>query len=80
MRRPINGHEAFNRVKVGPWADKPEYDEVGAIIRYEQGELSYEEHLELFQHLVDNGHAWTLQSCYGREAARLLANDEITNL
>jgi hypothetical protein len=54
------------------------YDEIGAIIAYEQGELDDTAALELFQRLVDNGHAWTLQGHYGRTAARLIEAGLIT--
>lgn len=48
------------------------FDEVGAIIEFECGMLSEEGTLELFQHLIDNGHAWTLQGSYGRAARALI--------
>ncbi len=48
-------------------------DVTSAIIEYEQGDLSQERTLELFQHLVDTGLAWQLQGHYGRTAANLLA-------
>lgn len=49
------------------------FDEVGQIIAYEQGELDDEGVVELFQHLVDNGHAWSLQGHYGRTATMLIS-------
>lgn len=48
------------------------FDEVSAIIAYENGELDEEGAIELFQHLVDNGHAWSLQGSYGRTARALI--------
>ena len=45
---------------------------IDKIIAYEQGELSDEETLELFQTLVDNGMAWILQGSYGRQAMAFL--------
>ena len=47
-------------------------DIISAIIQYEQGELTEEETLDLFQELVNNGMAWTLQGHYGRTASFLL--------
>lgn len=54
------------------------YDEVGAVIAYEQGELSEEGTIELFQKLVDNGHAWSLQGSYGRTAVALIEAGLVT--
>ena len=48
------------------------YDQIGAIIAYETGELNEDETLELFQHLVNNGLAWSLQGHYGRTASYLI--------
>lgn len=55
-----------------PVGEDHSFDLVTAISRYEEGELGEEEMLELFQHLVDTGLAWSLQGSYGREAARLI--------
>ena len=42
------------------------------IIAFEQGELDGEDVIALFQRLIDNGMAWSLQGSYGRTAARLI--------
>lgn len=48
------------------------FDTVGQIIAYEEGELDEDETVGLFQHLVDNGQAWSLQGSYGRTATDLI--------
>lgn len=48
------------------------YNVLNNIIAYEQGELDEADTLELFQHLIDSGMAWTLQGHYGRTAQALI--------
>lgn len=53
-------------------------DITGKIIAYEQGDMSDEKEVELFQHLVDTGMAWQLQGMYGRQAMRLIEAGLVT--
>lgn len=56
----------------------PTFDLVDTIMRYEAGELSDTETLELFAHLITTGQAWQLQGHYGRGATYLVENGLIT--
>lgn len=48
------------------------FDEVDFLIAHEGGTTTQEEDIEGFQHLVDSGHAWTLQGYYGRTARSMI--------
>lgn len=53
-------------------------DLVNGIVRYEKGEMSVGETVELFQHLVNTGMAWELQGHYGRTARTLIDHGLVT--
>lgn len=53
-------------------------NQIDNIIAYENGDLTEEETIELFQHLVDTGLAWQLQGSYGRTARNLIELGLIT--
>ena len=42
------------------------------LVAYEEGELTSEETVELFQEMLDTGLVWELQGHYGRAAEYLL--------
>lgn len=45
---------------------------IDKIMDYENGTLNDEEVIDLFQELIDDGSAWTLQGSYGRTATYLI--------
>jgi hypothetical protein len=49
-----------------------EYPTVNMLMEYENGTMSEDEAIQLFQHLIDTGLAWQLQGRYGRTAHRLI--------
>lgn len=51
---------------------------VDDIIAYENGELTEEEMIGLFQRLVNSGLAWKLQGQFGRTATELVEAGYIT--
>lgn len=53
------------------------YDTLTKMIEFEQDGLPEDELIELFQHLVDNGMAWSLQGFYGRIAVALIESGDV---
>ncbi len=46
--------------------------DVGKLIEYENGEMSEDDTISLFQELINDGSAWSLQGHYGRTAKALI--------
>ena len=47
-------------------------DEIDLMMQWEDGSLSGEVTVQLFQKLIDSGLAWKMQGCYGRFARSLI--------
>jgi hypothetical protein len=52
--------------------------DINKIIAFEDGELTWEEVIDLFQELVDSGAVWQLQGFYGRTAQDLIDQGLVT--
>ena len=44
------------------------------LLQYEDGMLTFEETVELFQALINSGLVWQLQGFYGRQAMTFIKN------
>ena len=64
---------ALDHLKDNPRA-YGKYNELNYIMEYESGQLSDRKTLELFSHLIKNGHVWSLQGHYGRTASAMIAD------
>lgn len=55
---------------------KTKYDINSNLIAYENGELSEQDIVVLFQHLIRTGQVWQMHPSYGRVAAVLIENGD----
>jgi hypothetical protein len=53
-------------------------EQLNLIIEFESGEISHENFLRLFSHLIEKGLCWKLQGFYGRTAQDLIDNKIIS--
>jgi hypothetical protein len=53
---------------------------IGQMVQYEQGELSFEETVELFQALLESGLIYNLQGIYQRTAQSLIEEGYILEI
>lgn len=53
-------------------------DDIGQLMAWEDGALTEEEEAALFQRLVNDGRAWSLQGMYGRRAMQLINQGKVT--
>ena len=44
------------------------------IMAYEQGDLSQEDIIKMFQEMINDGSVWSFQGSYGRQASWLIDN------
>jgi hypothetical protein len=49
------------------------FDQLGFVLKHENGQLSEEEYREGLQTMVDDGTIWALPTHYGREASAMIA-------
>lgn len=47
------------------------------IIKFEEGEMEYDEVVSFFQELVNTGLVWNLQGFYGRTAVELIQSGAV---
>lgn len=47
---------------------------IDEIMAYENGELSFDEIIDMFQRMIDDGSVWKFQGHYGRMAVKLIKN------
>jgi hypothetical protein len=64
-------------MRVKEFAMDEQFDVVDFILRFEDGDLSDEETIRLFQYLTDIGTVWKLPGRYGRLASMLLSGGKL---
>jgi hypothetical protein len=52
--------------------NKAKFDFGASIGKHEEGEMSDQETIDFFQHLINTGDAWKLQGHYGCRAEQLI--------
>ena len=60
-------------------ANQKELNIVGLMMSFEDGTISDDGFIKLFEHLIKTGMAWTLQGFYGRTAKAVIEKGFIDN-
>ena len=72
----LNNYVDVNGINEVIEAAPAPFDLMSFILAFEGGDITEEELIEGFQHMIDSGVVWQLQGFYGRQAMALIASGD----